>query len=268
MNIFLYDDYKTFVNDWVQSRPNKGRGQYRQISIHLGVSTVIVSQTFKGDRDLNEDNAYKLCSYLEFTQKETDYFILLVQHARAGTFQYREHLKKRIVDIQKEMQKVSSRVADKFEKLAPEVEAIFHSSWVYSAIRVLSSIPQFQNQQSLIGRLNLPEAQTKKAIEFLLEQNLCILDEGRIVPGPTKTYLSPESPLIKTRQVAWRTLGFEKMDLKNEDHLFITAPLSLPLGSKKVIKDILLDAIQKVAKELEKKKGETVGCINIDWFDF
>lgn len=268
MNIFLYDNYKSFVNDWVQSRPNKGRGQYRQMSLHLGVSTVIISQTFKGERDLNEDNAYKLAEFLELTQKELDYFLLLVQFARAGTFQYKQHLQKRIEDIQKEMQKVSSRVADKYQKLEPEVEAIFHSTWVYSAIRALSSIKDFQNQHSIVERLNLPEDQTKAAIEFLLEQDLCVLNEGRIVPGPARTYLPPESPLIKTRQVSWRTLGFQQMDLKNEDHLFITAPLSLPLKSKPRIKDILLEAINNIAKELEGSSAETVGCINIDWFDF
>lgn len=267
MNLFLYNDYKSYVNDWVKSLPNKGRGQYRKISLHLGVSTVIVSQIFKGSRDLNEDHAFKLVEYLEFTQKETDYFILLVQYQRAGTYQYKQFLEKKIIEFQKSMSKISNRVDD-FKRLKPEVEAIFHSSWVYSAIRMLSSIENYQSQNEIIKHLDLPEAQIRESLEFLLDQNLCALKNGKIVMGPAKTYLPPESPLIKTRQVSWRTLGFQKMDLKKEDHLFITAPMSLSEKSKVAVKEILLEAIQKISKEVSSSPPESVGCVNIDWFDF
>jgi uncharacterized protein (TIGR02147 family) len=105
MNIYEFHDYKKFFNGWVESLPKQGRGEYRRVSEKLSVSTTMVSQVFKGDKHLSLELASDLSDYLNLNEPETEYFFLLVEHARAGNFRLQQKLMRRIKTIQTEMAK-------------------------------------------------------------------------------------------------------------------------------------------------------------------
>lgn len=64
-SIFTFDDYKKYFNEWVHNQPKHGHGEYRRLSISLGVSTTLISQIFKGDKQISLEMANELCEYLE-----------------------------------------------------------------------------------------------------------------------------------------------------------------------------------------------------------
>ena len=86
MNVFLAKDYKELVNNMVKSRPNNGRGEFKKISEFLGVSSVLVSQIFKGSKNISIEQGHKLGSYFGFIDLEKRYFVALISYCRAGTF--------------------------------------------------------------------------------------------------------------------------------------------------------------------------------------
>lgn len=47
-----YNDYKEFINEWILSLPKNGRGKYLEIATELNAHTTLISQVFKGSRDL------------------------------------------------------------------------------------------------------------------------------------------------------------------------------------------------------------------------
>ena len=87
MTIFDYQNYKQFVNEWIALQKGGGHGQLRQLSLHLGINSVVMSQVFRGERDLTLEQALGVSEYIGFTEMERDYFLLLVQKERAGNHQ-------------------------------------------------------------------------------------------------------------------------------------------------------------------------------------
>ncbi|MBX9766706.1 MAG: helix-turn-helix domain-containing protein, partial [Bdellovibrionales bacterium] len=95
-SIYDFTDYKKFVKSWLKNQPKEGHGQYRKFAESLGLSTVMVSQIFNGDKDLSLDHGYKLALYLGLTEAQTQFFLLLVQVARASSPDLKAHLQRQM----------------------------------------------------------------------------------------------------------------------------------------------------------------------------
>ena len=138
IKLYDYTDYKDYINDWIQSL-SKSRGKYLELAGELGIHTTLISQIFKGERDLNQEQAYQLTEYLGFNDLEKEYFIDLVNYARAGSYKLEEHLLKKIKKLQSELSNIKSRIKHK-KVLSEEDKALFYSNWFYSAIRLSTSV--------------------------------------------------------------------------------------------------------------------------------
>ena len=267
MNLFEYTDYKKYVNKWVLSKPKAGRGLYRQISMACSMSTVLVSQVFKGERELTLDQAHLLTDFMALTEDEARYFMLLVQKIRAGSVNYKNFLSTQIKELQENNKKLSQRIKKQVE-LDDRARSIFYSDWIYSAIRLLSSIDGYQDIDSIAKKLGLQRERTKLAVDFLIQTGLCKLEDGEIRMGVQRTFLEADSPLIKARQISWRVKGFESMDQKQKNSLYFTAPVSIAKKDVPQVRKILVDTIEKISYVVEESPEEDLACLNIDWFQF
>ena len=93
VRLYNYDNYKEYVNDWISSQTNAGRGKYLELSKYLGMHTTLISQIFKGDRELNHDQGFKLCEYFGFSDLETEYFLLLISVNKAANYKLVDYYK-------------------------------------------------------------------------------------------------------------------------------------------------------------------------------
>ncbi|MEZ4873629.1 MAG: hypothetical protein R2827_15590 [Bdellovibrionales bacterium] len=64
MEIFDFENYKDFTNNWVHSQPKKGRGIYRKMALHIGVNPVIISQVLNGDRHFSAEQTLEVTEFL------------------------------------------------------------------------------------------------------------------------------------------------------------------------------------------------------------
>lgn len=267
MDVFTFQDYKSLVRAWIHNQPKQGYGQFRKMAESLGVGSVLISQIFKGDRDLNLDQAHKLTLHMTLTHLETDYFLLLVQWARAETPDLREFLRTKIEILQKNSQSLKNRI-DTDAELSEVDKARFHSDWLYSGIRNLIAVPGYQDVKKISTKLDLPLSVVQEAVDFLLQTGLCRLQKGKIEVGPKITHLEASSPFIKNRQIQWRMKAIDAMNHRESNHLFYTCPMSLSVKTKQEVRDRLLQAIQEIIADVKESPSEEVACLNIDWFGF
>lgn len=267
MDIFTFDDYKALTQAWIKAQPSGGRGQLLQMAKHLGVGSTFISQVFRGDRDLNADQALKLSAHFRFSQLERDYYVALVHLARAATADFKEYQKEKLRTLRRQSEHLKSRV-DVDKELTEIQKARFYSSWHYAAIRNLLALPPPHTTPSIAQRLNLEPDLVVEALDFLLESGLCVKDGARTVPGPKVTHLEASSPLIKARQVQWRLKAFEAMEKRDPKTLFYTAPMSLSAETKALVRQKLVQTIQEVLAEVKESPSEELACLNIDWFSF
>jgi uncharacterized protein (TIGR02147 family) len=261
MKVFEFDDYKVFVHKKLHTLENKGHGQYTRIAEHLGVHTSMVSQVFNGPKDLTFEQACGVCSYFGLTELETDYFVALVQLARAKAKCARDilRLKNQAGSLKDRLSKdVVMSVAD---------DAVFYSQWYLMAAKLLSSIQGYNTPETISEKLGVPLHLINKGLEFLFSVGLCVEVDGKIKPGPANTHLGADSPLVSRHHQNWRVKGFEKMGLLKPTELFLTMPATLSEKDVILLRSKIVEFIDEFVSVIDKSKGEVLYCLNIDWFD-
>ncbi len=265
MSIFNYTNYKTFIREKVQNSPKKGRGQYRQLALHLHLNSTVVSQIFKGSRHLNPEQALQLCEHYGFSELETKYFVNMVNKERAGTEKLKAFYQREEKKMAQESKNIKSRIIE-HKEISDEHKAIFYSNWYYSGLRLLTSIPQYQSVEEMSQHLQLPLALVQKVVNFLLETGLCVEINGKLSIGPQHTHLDAQSPLINNHRRNWRLKAVEQMTKSSDTNLFYSAPVTLSQKDFVHIQEEMVALIAKVIKRIEKSPEEQMACLNIDWF--
>src|SRR5437868_2029983 len=110
VNIYNFNDYKSYVRALIQTMPKRGHGQYQKIAKELRIHTSFLSQIFNGSKNLNPEQAYDVAEYFGLSESETDFFLLLVALERAGTEKYKNIIRKKIKKSQHESLQLSKQL--------------------------------------------------------------------------------------------------------------------------------------------------------------
>ena len=261
-----YIDYKKFINEWIQSLPKNGRGKYLEIATELSAHTTLVSQVFKGNRDLTMEQAFQMCDYLGMNKKETDYFMLLVQKEKAGSHNLQNYYSQKIKEQQIELQDMKSRI--KTKKILSETDkALFYSNWYYSAVRLATSVKGIDTRDQIAEYLDLPHKLVNQVVDFLVSVSLLFENEGKLEFGPAITHLESKSPLIARHHANWRVKAMERHPKLSTDEFCFSGPLTISEQDALKVRKKLTKLIEDVSEIVRKSENvDKVYCINIDWF--
>lgn len=266
--IYDYIDYKKFTLDFLENLPGRGRGQFARFAEVAQTHKATISQVFRGEKHLSSEQAIRIAKFLGLRPAQINYFVLLVDYGRAGSEDLRILYRERIQNERAHHRELAARLP-KDRELTGEERAIFYSNWMYSAIRVLSSIPGYQTRDQIARHLNLTPEVVTSVIEFLLQTGLCIeTSSGQIAPGSQSTYLESKSPLVSRHHGNWRIKAMERHPLlRAEEELSYTAPLSLSNADVKKIRELLAQTVESADAIVGPSECERMFCLNIDWYE-
>lgn len=265
-SIFEFKDYKKFIHSWISNQANEGHGEFRKMALALNVSSTLISQIFNGEKDISLELSCELTEYLQLDDLESEYFIILVEHSKAGSFKLKKKFERQIEEKQNKFKKLENRSKNATE-LDNETKAIFYSSWIYSAIRLLVDIEGYNDAQVISQKLNLQKNQVQKVLDFLFEHNLITKKNIKYSIGPTRTYIGSSHHIVNKHHQNWRLLGFQKMIHSNENNFFYTAPMTLSKEVAEEIRRQLPGFVEEIIKKVQPSKSETLYSLNIDWFE-
>lgn len=260
---FQYEDYKRFVRDWVKAQPSGGRGLFRKMARHLRVHSTLVSQVFRGERDLNPEQTLRLAQFLGLDLLETDFLLMLADFQRTSSPDLKATIARRLKALRREHQKVRSRLGS-VRTLSDREKSRFYSNWFYSAIRLATGIQGLQDGRAIAQRLQLPEATVQDVLDFLAAHDLVTLEHGLYLLGPTRTHISNDSPLVATHHRNWRLKAAERHPLLDADELAFSAPMTLSTSDLTRVRQLLLELIQGVDRIVRNSPSETLAFLNLD----
>lgn len=265
MKVFEFDNYKKYINAWIELRPKRGRGELKKISEILSIHTTMASHIFRGDKDLSMEQACFMAEHLGLNELETDYFLTLVQYERSGNYKLKQIVKKRINEILMKSEQAKNRI--KVDKtLTEEDRAKFYSSWHYSAFRLLGSISKFQDKQTLLKHFNMPPKFAIEVLEFLLEKGLSVeKEDDNIKMGPSRTHIGIDSPHIWKHHQNWRLKALERHHKLEREEFMLTAPLTISKKDMIKVREKLLQFMEELGQVVEQTEAENLACLNIDW---
>jgi uncharacterized protein (TIGR02147 family) len=260
-SLFNMTDFRTYVQSWVKSQ---GRGEFRKIAMALGIHTTLVSQIFSGKKCLTEEQATMLCDYMGLNALETDYFLKLVQLERAGSEPLRILFRRHLKLLQVQSSEVKSRVPEA-EVLSEQDRAVFYSSWQYSVVRLLTSIPEFRTKEKIAARLGLSISRVQEILDFLTSRHLCKESRGQYQRTEKNTHIEASSALAIRHHQNWRAKSLELQEQMTKEDLAFTAPISISKEDTEKVRKILLNTISDIAKIVEASPAEEVVYLGIDW---
>ncbi len=265
----IYDflDYKLYILHLVSTYPKEGRGVFGKMAKAIGVSSVLISQIFKGSKDLQLDHAIGVCDFFEMTELETQYFIALLSKQRAGNKALRDFYNKQIYDIQNQALNLKSYIKNK-DEVSEEAKSEFYSTWIYAAIRQSCALEEIKSIDDLSELYSLARDIVEEKVNFMLRNNLLSQTDEGLTLGIGSTHISKDSPLVHSHRKNWRLKAIDSFSNHNPEDLFFVAPMVISEEMADKLRAKLVSYIKELYDEAPKHDPEVTCCLNIDLFRF
>lgn len=254
-----------FLRAHLSRLPKGGRGELSRIARHLRVTTTLVSQIFAGQKCFTAEQAHALLPFLGLTGLEAEYFVYLVQWERAGTAELKKFWSRKMEELRQQSLQVVRRVST--DRALTEAErATFYSSPLFSAVRLYCSIEPGKSAEEISQRFGLSRTRTSKILKFLTETGLCVAAGSRYRMGAQKTHLESDSPHLPRHHANWRLKALQRSEGLARDELMYTAPVSLSQKDFRLLREEMVQFIQRFLEKVHASPAEEVACFQLDFF--
>lgn len=263
-SIFKYSSYVKYLNDL--SAAAEIRGILSRWAEAAGCQRSYLSNVLGGRAGLNRDQGFRLSEFLRHTERERNYFLLLVELEKDPSPSYKEYLRGQLAQLKREEENLQK----KLERPAfqPEgVQSTYYSSWHRSAIHILVSIPEFQTISSISEHLGISSSLTEKILEELVSMGFVARNGSRYSWQSGDIHVPEHSPLVTLHHQHWRLKAIEDAQMKPADSVHFTSVYSLSRTDLEDVKFQILDMIKNYHVRARASKEEILVCFNADLFE-
>ncbi len=262
-SIYQYKTYKSIIASRLMG-PGR-RGQMTMAAQALGVQPSYISRVLTEELQLTPDHAFKLSLFWRLNSDERDYFRLLVDFERAGDLEYKKFLQQQIEQIRQKKNSVQER-ADRSNVPSENLQFKYFSSWIWSAIHFLTSIPEYQKIENLAYRLNIRTETLTNYLYELADQDMIENKNGKWAYKSGEFHAKKDSPLVIMHHQNWRTRAIQDaQDYKNQSVHF-TAVQAVSKKDYDQIKEMMLQFIENASRLAGPSKPEEGIVITCDCF--
>jgi uncharacterized protein (TIGR02147 family) len=265
--IFEHDHYRTFLRMQIQRAPRAGHGYRQLMATSAGIQPTYLSQVLKGDRNLSADQAVLVAEFLNLSKDEAEFFLLLVQRARAATPKSVQFFD-RLLD---ERRDAFSRVKERMKisgELSEEDKAVYYSDVAYGAVHMAVTIPEFRSISALAQRLNLSQERTREVAEFLISKGLVERAAGELQPGRTQLFVDRSSPHVVAHHRNWRLKALEKPGARNPNDYHVSFGFSVSEKDAKLLRQKLAKVIEEMSEQIKASPEEKLMGFCLDFFEY
>ncbi len=262
--IFEFDTYIEFLKAKMKEN-SENWGLITKMAAAAGCQRSQLSRAVNEQVLLTLEQADGLCDFWNLSEIESDYFILLVELARAGSKRLKQRFLRKLKKIRNEQEDLSQRL-NQASLGANEKEVVYYSAWYWSAIHILVSIPQFRTTTAIAARLSLPISLVQYCLENL-ERFELISKEGAGWSFSSQTiHLPRRSPLIGIHHNNWRSRAMLASQNPLDDGIHYTVVQSVSMADYEKIKHQLLATIDEYTKIAGPSREEELICFSCDTF--
>lgn len=264
MSIFSCTGYLEFLESFLKSS-GAGRGMKKSLAEAASCQPSYFSLVLKGDAHLTLEQSENLCRYLRLNVEETDYFILLVSHARAGTRELKAYFKTKLKQIREANENLGQRIQD-VEVMSDADGAVYYSSWMYLAIHIATSVPDLQSDRAIAERLHVSVDAVQRALQFLRRLGLVENEGGNWRSTNRQFHLPRESQFVSLHHGNWRRRAVDNAFLQNAEDLHYTGVSSIARQDIEVLRARILELIDESRTIIGPSKEEELICFSVDLF--
>jgi hypothetical protein len=150
--------------------------------------------------------------------------------------------------------------------LAQEITTEYFSCWEYSAIHLLTSIPEFRTLRKISKSLHLTPREVQYFIDKLVQWGLV----GKTKEGfgwiSGNVHIPAGSPIARLHQRNWRERALENSKINDETSIHFTSVFSMSHSDAKKARSKILKVIKEYSEQASSSKEEALVCFNADLF--
>ena len=269
-SIYEYRDYKKLVQDLLESSEHGGRGKRKALAEAIRCQGAFITHVLSGNCEFSLEQADACTQFFGLAPDEAEFFLLLVNHNRAGTPSLRNFFQKKLTE--KIVHYNESRARFKTnESIALDDQAKFYSTWKYAAIHVATTLPDLQTREAIAKRLRLPLDHVTTILQFLIEKGVVEKKHNQYLPIKNMVNLDKSSPFMISHHIAWRNRAIESLDNRKPTDYHYSVVLTCPVSRLAKIRERLMETVEVcVAECLENVKpgeSETLTGLCMDFFE-
>jgi uncharacterized protein (TIGR02147 family) len=264
IEIYNFDDYREYLKARVDSENSKW-GLWAKLAAAASCQPTYLSQVIKGKAHLTSDHVMGIAQFWELSESETDFFLLLLEVAKAGTSKLKDFLFTKIQRIRRDREDIAKRL-DKPRIEIGDKESLYYSAWYWSALHIIVSIPDYSTPQAIAKKLLLPVELVSFALEQLERYQIVQRDGKNWKLGTGDVHIPKESPMIGVHHNNWRQRAVLDSTLPGTSGVHYTAVYSLSRQDYQHLKDKMLDLVEYTRKVVGPSKEEEMVCFTCDLF--
>jgi uncharacterized protein (TIGR02147 family) len=215
---------------------------------------------------LTRDHAAGLCQFWGFTDDESEYYLALVELARAKSRPLRDFALQKIEQLKSRRTNLDRRVRKEgIDNI--EVQSIYYSTWINSAVHILLTIPSFREPRAIAQRLQIQIAEVERALAKLAEIGLAEKKGELWLPISANLNLPTSSPLNTVNHTNWRCKAISSLQNRRLESLHFSSVFSANRKDVETLRTMISDFILRSRDLIVSSKEEDIYCLNIDCFD-
>ena len=262
-NVYEHLSYVGYLKSVIQNNAAT-YGYKAKIAESAGCQRSHLSLVLKGRAHFSIEQAINLADFLELDWKSKNYFLLLVQYARAGTQKLRLFLKTQMEEFLKAQENLSQRIHDK-TVLAEEKSAIVYSSWEPLAIIIALSLPSIKTSSEIAERLQLKKEHVEIVLNQLKEIGLTEKNGSEWRATEKNIHVPKTSRFNALNHSHWRQKAVQSSFMQNDD-IHYTSVCTLSKADISKMKQMLLEFIDRSREIVAPSPEEELYCLTCDWF--
>ena len=263
--IFQHLDYKIYLNAWLASQPGGGHGLRGKMAQELGCKTAFISQVLNGPTHLSLESAEKLNRFLGHGKDESVYFVLLVQHARAGSEGLRKLVHSQMQTLIDKQRVLRERVSPTREISEPD-QFVYLSSWLYAAVHGYVTTPPFQTKASIAEALRVSISEVSIVLDFLVSRGLVEQKGDHYSMGSFHIHFPALSPMIARHHLNWRLQAIQSLEFGKPENTHYSSVINISRADVPKVSTLLADSLAAISKVVAPSKEEVLYSVCFDLF--
>lgn len=262
-NIYIFQDYKAYLFNIINENKSV-RGFQGKLAEAAQCNPSYLSQILKGKYDITLDQAILISSYIGLDQLSTEYFLFLVQHAKANTSQLKKYLEHKMSELKKESQSLTAHIGN--ERPQVEIESRYYSSWHYIALHILTSCENYQTIENLEKRVHISRSRMLAILNDLKNMGLIDYHSGRWVYKAGAFNLPTEAVMNEVHHTHWRQRALHDVQQMLEKSIHYSSVFSMSKTDYLQLKNDVILFIEKSRKQIEPSAAEETYAFCLDLF--
>lgn len=265
-NVFNFSDYKDYLSHVETTRKSFERGFRTKLASSIGCQSGFISNVLNGEAHFSSEQITGISKFLNLKAPEQKYLYMLLQYSRAGTSELKSFIQNELTVLRDEYLNIKKRVGDS-KTLSESDQSVYYSSWHYTAVHLLTTIPGYKTAQNIAEGLGLPEAVVKRILLFLVQTGILVEKKnGELEAGNVLIHLNRESPHIRQHHTNWRIAAIQSLANENQSDLHYSTISTLSKSDMEKLKAEMVRLIESYVETVKPSKEEDMVGFTLDFF--